>query len=77
MFLIVGRPEPPAELLAERGEGDLAAGPLEQPAADLAFEGRDQATDARLRHVQPQRGPAEMQLVSECEERLHLGHVHI
>jgi hypothetical protein len=63
------------ELLAERGERDAAAGPLEQLPADLALQGGDQPTDPRLGDAQLVRRVAEVQFLGEREEGFRLRHV--
>ena len=53
---------------AGRGQGDPAAGPLEQPHAEFAFELADGRRERRLGHAQPRRGPGEVQLLGDNYE---------
>ena len=58
------------------GEGDLAAGALEEGAADLALERGHQAADPGFGQVEPLGAAPEVQLLGNDEERLDLGQVH-
>lgn len=67
-----GAPEP-APLFGER---DLAAGAVEQPAADAAFEGGDGLADPWRREPQPFCGAPEVQLLGEYQEHPQRAQLH-
>jgi 3-oxoacyl-[acyl-carrier protein] reductase len=53
---------------AGRGQGDPAAGPLEQRHTELALELADGRRQRRLGHAQARRGPGEVQLLRDRDE---------
>ncbi len=53
---------------AGRGQGDPAAGALEQPHAEFALELADGRRERRLGHAQPRRGPGVVQLLGGNDE---------
>ena len=59
------------------GQADMAAGAVQQLHAELAFQRLDRLRQRRLRHVQPLRRPAEVQLFGDGEEVAGLPDFHI
>ena len=53
---------------AGRGQGDPAAGALEQPHAEFALKLADGCRERRLGHAQPRGGPGEVQLLGDNYE---------
>ena len=53
---------------AGRGQGNPAAGALEQPHAEFALKLADGCRERRLGHAQTRRGPGEVQLLGDRDE---------
>jgi hypothetical protein len=60
--------QPLSQPCAERGEPDLAAGPLEQLPASVTFKRGDDPGDPRLSQVEPFGCPTEVQLFGEGQK---------
>ena len=73
---VEGRAQPGLQRCSQRGQGDAAAGPLEQGTPDLPFKCGDHPAHLRLRHIDPLRRPPEAQLLAQHEERPYLIKVH-
>jgi hypothetical protein len=77
---LVGRAERPPRCRQQRpsglGECHVAAVADEQPGAHLAFERVDRRAQARLDHVDPGRGPGEVQLLGHGHEMGQLTQLH-
>lgn len=69
-YPLVARAEIAPQLCADGGQLDLAAAPGEEGRPDPAFLLGDRLADSRRRHVQPVRGPAEVQLLGQRQEDL-------
>jgi hypothetical protein len=68
--LLVGGLQPVAKRPAKRGEGDHAAGTVEQPAADACLEPGDEPADPCRGQMQAGRGTAEIQFGREERPQL-------
>ncbi|GAB3109206.1 hypothetical protein GCM10027055_07020 [Janibacter alkaliphilus] len=66
----------PDERLALRGEPHRAGGALEERAAEVALQLLDGAAQRWLGHVQPLRGPTEVELLGHREERPDVVQLH-
>src|SRR5262249_43679051 len=74
--LLVGGPKVVVEAAADRGQRDLAAGPLEQRRPDPALQLPNRLADPGGGHVQPFGGAAEVQLLGEDQEDLDVSLFH-
>lgn len=72
--LPVGGKQIVAETLSQSRQGNVAAGPFEQRASELAFQFLDRLADPARGHPQAGGGPAEMQFLGEREECLRFEH---
>ena len=63
--------------LARRQQLDAARRAPQQGRPDVGLEAADELGQRRLRHVQPGRGAAEVQLLSHGDERVQLADLHV
>jgi hypothetical protein len=72
----IQRPEVVPELPPDLCQPNRAVVALEQRSADLPFLLLDRLGDASGRQAQPGGGPAEMQLLGQCQEDLDVPQFH-
>ena len=58
------------------GQGDFAFTSVEELGADIFFDPLDRLTQRRLRHVEPFRGAAKIQLFGDGNELAHLSEIN-
>ena len=74
--LAVGRDQRGAQLLADRGQRDLAAGAIKQLRSDARFEHSDRLAHARVGDPEPLGGASEVKLLGEREEYADLAQLN-